>query len=152
VRRHPASLAFAGATAALLVAFLAPAFEPPAAAKGKDGKRGKGERDALVDVIKDAEWVEVRAPHLHVFSDGGDDMAERVAMRLEELRSAIAFAAPALVAEVAPVEVIVFKNKDLARAYAPRGAVGEGAGFFLGAPDRRRLLFVDDKGRIPSVA
>lgn len=154
MRRRPAALVPAGATVALLLALLA-GVPAPAAAKGKDGKQGKAgklERDALVDVIKDSEWIEVRTPHLHVFTDGGDDMAERVAMRLEELRAAIAVAAPALVADVAPFQVIVFKSKDLARAYAPRGAGGDGAGVFLGAPDRRRLLFVDDKGRVPSVA
>jgi tetratricopeptide (TPR) repeat protein len=79
-------------------------------------------------------------------------MAERVARRLEELRASLATAAPALVAEVAPVQVIVFKEKGLARAYAPDGAGGDGAGFFLGGPDRRRLFFRDDKDRVPSVS
>ena len=99
-------------------------------------------------------WTRVNTAHLEVLTDGGRAVAERVAARLEELRSALAVAAPALVVEGAPVQVIVFRDEAVARPYAPRwrGLTDDVAGFFHSGPDRRRLLFVDDKGKTPSVA
>jgi tetratricopeptide (TPR) repeat protein len=99
-------------------------------------------------------WTGVSTAHVEVLTDGGREVAERVATRLEQLRSALAIATPALVVESAPVQVIVFRDDAVARSYAPRwrGLQDEVAGFFHGGPDRRRLLFVDDKGRTPSVA
>jgi tetratricopeptide (TPR) repeat protein len=99
-------------------------------------------------------WTSVSTPHVEVLTDAGRDVGERVATRLEQLRSALAVATPALVVESAPVQVIVFRDDAVARPYAPRwrGLQDEVAGFFHGGPDRRRLLFVDDKGSTPSVA
>jgi hypothetical protein len=99
-------------------------------------------------------WSRVRTAHLEVLTDGGRAVAERVAARLEELRSALALATPALVVEGAPVQVIVFRDEAIARPYAPRwrGLQDDVAGFFHSGPDRRRLLFVDDKSKAPSVA
>ena len=99
-------------------------------------------------------WTGVRTEHLEVLTDAGRGVAERVAERLEDLRAALAVATPALVIEGAPVQVIVFRDEALARAYAPtwRGLKDDVAGFFHAGPDRRRLLFVDDHGRTPSVA
>jgi tetratricopeptide (TPR) repeat protein len=99
-------------------------------------------------------WTRVGTAHVEVLTDAGPVVGERVATRLENLRSALAVAAPALVVEATPVQVVVFRDEALARHYAPRwrGLKDDVAGFFHAGPDRRRLLFVDDKGRTPSVA
>ena len=99
-------------------------------------------------------WSTARTPHIEVVTDAGPDVAARVATRLEELRSALAQLLPPLVVDAAPVQVIVFRDATLAGAYAPtwRGLQDDVAGFYHGGADRRRLLFVDDQGRTPSVA
>jgi tetratricopeptide (TPR) repeat protein len=101
-----------------------------------------------------AAWTEVRTAHVQVLTDAGREVGERVATRMEELRAALAAATPALVVEVAPVQVLVFRDATLARAYAPRwrGLADDVAGYFHAGPDRRRVLFADDRGRTPSVA
>ncbi len=126
------------AGAAVLVAL---AFAPPAYSAGARS-------------VATRTWTEVRTPHVQVLTDGGREVGERVASRMEDLRAALAAATPALVADVAPVQVIVFRDEALARAYAPtwRGLKDDVAGFFHAGPDRRRVLFVDDRGRTPSVA
>ena len=99
-------------------------------------------------------WTRVSTAHVEVLTDAGREVGERVATRLEELRSALSVAAPALVVEATPVQVVVFRDEALARHYAPRwrGLKDDVAGFFHAGPDRRRVLFVDDRGRTPSVA
>ncbi len=99
-------------------------------------------------------WTGIRTEHLEVLTDAGRAVGERIAERLEDLRAALATATPALVVEGAPVQVIVFRDEAVARAYAPtwRGLKDDVAGFFHAGPDRRRLLLVDDQGRTPSVA
>src|SRR5436309_9027521 len=99
-------------------------------------------------------WTEVDTPHLQVVTDAGRAVGERVATRLEDLRQALAVLAPPLVVEAAPVQVVVFRDAALAAAYAPRwrGLHDEVSGFFHAGPDRRRVLFVDDRGGTPSVS
>ncbi len=99
-------------------------------------------------------WVSVSTPHVEVITDAGRTVAERVARRLENEREVLSLAAPALVVDVAPVQVIVFRDAALFNEYAPRwrGLRDEVAGYFQPGPDRRRLLFVDDPGRTPGVA
>jgi hypothetical protein len=99
-------------------------------------------------------WTAVRGPHVEVLTDAGREVGERVASRLEAERSVLRAWLPQLVADVAPVQVIVFRDSALAATYAPtwRGVRDDVAGWFQASPDRRRLLFVDDGGRTPSVA
>ena len=99
-------------------------------------------------------WTAVETAHLEVLTDAGRAAGERVALRLEDLRAALAVLAPALVVDAPAVQVIVFRDAALARAYAPtwRGLHDDVSGFFHAGPDRRRVLFVDDQGRTPSVA
>jgi len=102
-------------------------------------------------------WTTVRTPHVEVVTDATRAVALRVALRLEDLRQALAVLLPPLVVDASPVQVIVFRDASLARAYAPswRGLQDDVAGFYHAGPDRRRLLFVDDvddRGRTPSVA
>jgi len=99
-------------------------------------------------------WCGVDSPHLVVLSDGLRSVGTGVALRLEELRQAVALLVPPLVQDADPVQVIVFRDATLAAAYAPtwRGIRDEVAGFSHSGPDRRRLVFPDDGGRTPSVA
>jgi len=99
-------------------------------------------------------WTQVETAHLEVLTDAGRAVGERVAARLEDLRTALAVLTPALVVDASPVQVIVFRDASLASAYAPtwRGLHDDVAGFFHAGPDRRRVLFLDDQGRTPSVA
>src|SRR5262249_4083572 len=99
-------------------------------------------------------WCGVDTPHLEVLTDATRSVGTRVALRLEELRQALAVLAPPLVQDADPVQVIVFRDATLAAAYAPtwRGIRDEVAGFSPPGPDRRRLVFPDDGGRTPSVA
>jgi len=99
-------------------------------------------------------WASVRTAHVEVITDAPGPVAMRVALRLESLRGALAVLLPPLVVDVSPVQVIVFRDESLARAYAPtwRGLQDEVAGFSHAGPDRRRVLIVDDQGRMPSVA
>jgi hypothetical protein len=99
-------------------------------------------------------WMGVSTPHVDVITDAGREVGERVAQQLEDLRTVLSRFAPALVVDVAPVQVIVFRDADLARSYAPtwHGQLDEVAGFFQTAPDRRRLLFQDDPSHLPGVA
>jgi hypothetical protein len=99
-------------------------------------------------------WTAVETPHLQVLTDGTRSVGLRVALRLEDLRQALSVLLPPLVVDASPVQVIVFREAELAAAYAPtwRGLQDEVAGFYHAGPDRRRVLFVDDLGRTPSVA
>lgn len=128
-------------TLTLLAALAGSLLAPPAHAAG-------------ASAVAARTWTRVSTAHVEVLTDAGREVGERVAIRLEALRSALAAATPALVVETAPVQVIVFRDDAVARPYAPRwrGLTDEVAGYFHGGPDRRRLLFVDDKGRTPSVA
>src|SRR6185436_6189767 len=99
-------------------------------------------------------WSSVRTAHVEVVTDATSPVAMRIALRLESLREALALLLPPLVVDASPVQVIVFRDESLARAYAPtwRGLQDEVAGFSHAGPDRRRVLIVDDQGRMPSVA
>jgi len=99
-------------------------------------------------------WTGARTAHLEVVTDAPREVALRVALRLENLHQALAALLPPLVVEASPVQVIVFRDASLARAYAPtwRGLKDEVAGFSHAGPDRRRVVFADDQGRTPSVA
>jgi tetratricopeptide (TPR) repeat protein len=99
-------------------------------------------------------WMSVSTPHVEVLTDAGREVGERVAQQLEDLRTVLSLAAPALVVDVAPVQVILFRDATLAEAYAPlwHGQRDQVAGFFQTAPDRRRLLLQDDPTRLSSVA
>jgi len=127
------------AWAALVTAFAAPV----AAAPGPAARAVAAHR-----------WTAVDGPNVEVLTDAGRAVGERVARRLEAERAALRAWLPVLVADVAPVQVIVFRDSALAGAYAPtwRGVRDDVSGWFQAAPDRRRLLFVDDGGRTPSVA
>ena len=136
--RGAAAAALAAAFAAALAATFAapPAHATPAAS------------------VAARTWSTARTPHVEVVTDAGPATASRVARRLEELRDALARLLPALVVDASPVQVIVFRDGTLARAYAPtwRGLHDDVAGFYHAGADRRRVLFVDDQGRTPSVA
>ena len=99
-------------------------------------------------------WTSVRTAHLEVVTDAPRTVAMRVALRLETLHQSLASLLPPLVVEASPVQVIVFSDPSLARAYAPtwRGLHDDVAGFSHAGPDRRRVVFADDQGRTPSVA
>ena len=99
-------------------------------------------------------WTSVRTAHLEVVTDAPRTVATRVALRLETLHQSLASLLPPLVVEASPVQVIVFSDPSLARAYAPtwRGLHDDVAGFSHAGPDRRRVVFADDQGRTPSVA
>src|ERR1041385_7087668 len=99
-------------------------------------------------------WSEVRAPHVTVVSDANRDVAQRVAQQLEDLRQVLALAAPALVVDAAPVQIILFRDPTLFANYAPvwRGLRDPVAGFFQTAPDVRRVLLEDDPARLQAIA
>ena len=99
-------------------------------------------------------WLAVRSAHLQVVTDAGRETAEKLAVRLEDLRTVLSLAAPALVVDVAPVQVIVFADPALAASYAPRwnGQRDQVSGFFQSAPDHGRLLFAADRSPVPGVA
>ena len=99
-------------------------------------------------------WTSVSTTHLEVVTDAPRTVAMRVALRLETLHQSLATLLPPLVVEAAPVQVIVFSDPSMARAYAPtwRGLQDDVAGFSHAGPDRRRVVFADDQGRTPSVA
>lgn len=126
------------ALAALLGAALAP--QPAHGAPARD--------------VATRTWSAVSSPHVEVLTDAGREVGERVAERLENLRSVLALVAPALVADVAPVQAIVFRDAALAEAYSPvwRGQRDQVAGFFQTGPDQRRLIFRSEASRMPSVA
>lgn len=87
-------------------------------------------------------WTTVSTAHVEVLTDAGLPVAQRMALRLEDMRSALARAAPSLVAEVAPVQALVFRDEHLAATLSPRwrGQRDEVSGFFQAATDRRRLF------------
>jgi tetratricopeptide (TPR) repeat protein len=95
----------------------------------------------------------VRTPHVEVVTDATHAVAMRVALRLEDLHRSLVELLPPLAVESSPVQVIVFRDATLARAYAPtwRGVRDDVAGFSHAGPDRRRVVVVDDQGRTPSV-
>ncbi len=99
-------------------------------------------------------WVGVSSEHIDVLTDAAREVGERIATRLEDLRTVLSLAAPALVADVAPVQIILFRETTLAASYSPwwKGRRDEVSGFFQSAPDRGRLLFADDRTRTPAVA
>ncbi len=99
-------------------------------------------------------WVGVSSEHIDVLTDAGREVGERIATRLEDLRTVLSMAAPALVADVAPVQIILFRDATLAAGYSPRwkGQRDQVSGFFQSAPDRGRLLFADDRTRTPAIA
>ena len=105
-------------------------------------------------VVASHTWNAVCTPHVDVLTDAGRDVGERVAEQLEDLRTVLSLAAPALVVGVAPVQVIVFREAELAANYAPtwHGQRDQVGGFFQTAPDRRRLLFPYDPSHHPGVA
>ena len=105
-------------------------------------------------VVASHTWTAVSTPHVEVLTDVGRDVGERVAEQLEDLRTVLSLAAPALVVGAAPVQVIVFRDPELAAAYAPtwHGRRDQVGGFFQTAPDRRRLLFPYDPSHHPGVA
>jgi tetratricopeptide (TPR) repeat protein len=133
VKRRAAALVSAGA----LLALLAPVAHASAAG-----------------TVAAHAWSSVRTAHVEVVTDATSPVAMRIALRLESLREALALLLPPLVVDASPVQVIVFRDESLARAYAPtwRGLQDEVAGFSHAGPDRRRVLIVDDQGRMPSVA
>jgi tetratricopeptide (TPR) repeat protein len=99
-------------------------------------------------------WVSVRGTQVQVVTDAGREVGERIARQLADLHAAVAAAAPGLVVDMAPVQVIVFRDVDLFRAYAPRwrGLSDELGGYFMPGSDRRRILFADRPGRTLTVA
>src|SRR6185436_13615693 len=99
-------------------------------------------------------WVSVRGTQVQVVTDAGREVGERIARQLADLHAAVAAAAPGLVVDMAPVQVIVFRDVDLFRAYAPRwrGLSDELGGYFMPGSDRRRILFADRPGRTLAVA
>ena len=126
---------------ALVLACMAGGFAPAAHA-------------GAVDAVAAGSWLGLRSAHLEVLTDADRESAEALAVRLEDLRLVLSLAAPALVADAAPVQVIVFRDPDLAAQYAPRwnGARDRVSGFFQSAPDRGRLLFAASRAPVPTVA
>ncbi len=92
-------------------------------------------------------WSSARTAHVEVLTDAGRAVGERMALRLEDMRSVLALAAPSLVADVAPVQALVFRDEALAATLAPRwrGQRDEVSGFFQAAADRRRLFLPLDQ-------
>jgi len=127
---------FAVALAVLSVAAARPSFAAPA------------------DEVAAHKWVAVRGTQVQVVTDAGREVGERIAHQLAYLHAAVAVAAPGLVVDMAPVQVIVFRDFDLFRAYAPRwrGLSDELGGYFMPGSDRRRILFADRPGRTLAVA
>lgn len=93
------------------------------------------------------QWTSVSTPHVEVLTDAGRPTGERIALRLEDLRSVIARSAPSLVADVGPVQALVFRDASIAATLSPRwrGQRDEVAGFFQAAADRRRLFMPIEK-------
>src|SRR5438093_8396177 len=113
---------------------------PLAAALRSAGLLGLCARVASADAahaVAAETWTQVETAHLEVLTDAGRAVGERVAARLEDLRTALAVLTPALVVDASPVQVIVFRDASLASAYAPtwRGLHDDVAGFFHAGPD-----------------
>jgi tetratricopeptide (TPR) repeat protein len=111
-------------------------------------------RAAPADEVAARTWVSLRSAHIEVVTDAGREVGERVAQQLELMHEAFATAAPGFVVELAPVQVLLFKDPSLFEAYAPRwkGVKDVLGGYFLPGPDRRRMLFAERRGRTQSVA
>src|SRR5262245_56034635 len=87
-RRRAAARRLALAAGALAGLVAAPAHASPAA------------------TVAAHTWCGVRSPHVEVLTDGTRSVGTRVALRLEELRQALAVLVPPLVQETDPVQVI----------------------------------------------
>lgn len=138
----PVHARFCRAAAALAVAVVLAAGQPASA------------HASAAEQVAAHSWLAVRSAHLQVVTDAGRETAENLAVQLEDLRTVLSLAAPALVVEVAPVQVIVFADPALAASYAPRwnGQRDQVSGFFQSAPDHGRLLFAADRSHVPGVA
>jgi len=106
------------------------------------------------DQVAAHAWVSVRGAQVQVVTDASREVGERIAQQLADLHAAVAQAAPGLVVDMAPVQVIVFRESDLFRSYAPRwrGVTDELGGYFMPGSDRRRILFAERAGRTMAVA
>ena len=111
-------------------------------------------RASTAHVVASHTWTAVSTPHVDVLTDAGREVGERVAEQLEDLRTVLSLAAPSLVAGVAPVQVIVFRDAELAANYAPtwHGQRDQVGGFFQRYPTIGSMGSGTRWGRISSGA
>ena len=109
---------------------------------------------APADEVEAHAWLSVSGAQVQVVTDAERGLAEAIARQLGDLHEAVAETAPGLVVDMAPVQVLVFRDVGLFRAYAPRwrGVRDELGGYFMPGSDRRRMLFAHRPGLTMAVA
>lgn len=120
---------------ALVIALAALAFLPgPAAGHAAD---------------KPALWVEVRTPHLTVYSDGGAKTARRIATRFEQIRNVFLQTLSHIRVDPGqPIIILAARNEKslaalLPKLYAKKGGVRP-TGLFNAGPDRNYIVLRAD--------
>jgi Flp pilus assembly protein TadD len=94
----------------------------------------------LLQAASARQWVEVRSPHFSVMTDCGEKRGKEVALRFEQMRAVFSIILQQKDTRAsAPLEILVFRNSQELRAYAPlwQGKPIELAGLFAPGQDRQ---------------